>query len=147
MCRVVCISRVIFILTIMNTKIFIALDGVTCTFKTTIIQKFARRITNLVHVHLSDYAELTESLELINETTAPIIYTAARMTELAMCGGGVHIFDRTSISYVLHKHIFTIDNDVDRLNSLLYDFKSLDLCHLMADWKNTIVLLTKPGQE
>ncbi|CAK1579814.1 unnamed protein product [Parnassius mnemosyne] len=130
----------------MEAKRFIALEGLACTFKTTLLKRFAAT-NKKVTVHLSDFAEVIQELDLQNKKTAPLIYTAARVAEMAKCSAGVHIFDRVAITSVLYTHIFNEDDDDARHDSILADCASLKKSGLMADWGRTLIMLTKPGQE
>lgn len=124
---------------------FIALDGVACTSKTTILGKLARRHPEL-KVHFSDYYEYSKLYNFgSRQLTDPLIYTAIRVHEMNECEPHqIHVFDRSAISSIPYQHIFNSDLTEESVRRECMRLKNTPL---MKPWEKTLILLSKPGQE
>lgn len=124
---------------------FIALDGVACTTKSTILERLAK--TNQYIVHMVDYKEVSDMFGLGEDFVLDgIIYTMYRasFTKHETVDGTKHIFDREPGSSLLYRLIFT-DASIEQITKY---------CKLLKRVKETqstkyksIILIPKCGQE
>lgn len=123
---------------------FIALDGVACTSKTTILHKLINK--NLpIKVHLCDYYELSKLYGFTGHSSDPLVYIGARITDLNQCDPNqIHVFDRSTVSAIAYQHIFDVNMTQE---SVLRECRRLTNTPLMEPWKKTLVLVSKPTQE
>lgn len=126
-------------------NMFITLEGVACTGKTTLLQRLFRPNCR---VHLSDYHEMGIALGLQGGCADALIYTSVRASRFQPTREEpplVHYFDRSNFASVAYAHIFRPGGFSPEL--LRADCERLKAAGVMKPWARTLVLLTKPGQE
>lgn len=124
---------------------FVALDGVACTTKSTILNRLAT--TNKYNVHMVDYKEVSDLLHLGEDPVLDaIIYTLYRssFTKHETLDGSKHLFDREPGSSLLYRLIFN-NASVETITKY---------CELLKRVKETqstkyvsLILMPKSGQE
>ena len=124
---------------------FIALDGVACTTKSTILNRLAK--TNKYTVHMVDYKEVSDLLNLGEDPVLDgMIYTMYRasFTKHETVDGTKHIFDREPASALLYRMIFADSNteQITRYCELLKRVKEAQ-----STKYESIILMPKCGQE
>lgn len=125
-----------------TTPVIVALDGVACTTKTTMLKKMAHKMI----VHFDDYHEKSVAFNWERTNGTGFIYTAVRFASLQkeLDMGDVHLFDRNPLSSLWYAHVFAPEFDEKTLVDECTNFKRTKLHEI---WKNTIILLVKDGQE
>lgn len=123
---------------------FIALDGVACTSKTTILRKLKDTHPQL-KIHLCDYYELSQQYGFNGHPSDPLVYMGVRYAELNQCDmNKIHIFDRSAVAAICYQHIF--DEHMTETN-IIRECHRMTSTPLMEPWKNTLILVSKPDQE
>lgn len=121
--------------------VFIALDGVAATTKTTVISK----LRHTYKVHCADYKEVSEKLKLCanDRTLNGLVYILFRsMDHEHLKSGGRHLFDREPCAALLY-HLIHNDRPDQEVEALAHLVKRSGL---NSHWRS-LVLLTRPGQE
>lgn len=123
---------------------FLVLDGVACTGKTTTLRQLNNRPD--CRIHLSDLYEISVAVGLTRNFSDSLIYTAIRGARYhpAVEPDLVHYFDRSNVSSVLYAHVFQPTFSPELLEK---DCVILKKCGIMEPWTNTLILLCKEGQE
>ncbi|UXX41826.1 nicotinamide riboside kinase [Psilogramma increta granulovirus] len=124
---------------------FITLDGVACTTKSTILKRLAK--TNKYTVHMSDYKEVSELLELGEDTVLDaIVYTMYRSAftkhETLKCSK--HIFDRDPASSLFYRMV-AANSSTEQITKYCKILKSVkEAQHTKYE---SIILIPMSGQE
>nr|AUF82026.1 hypothetical protein [Cryptophlebia leucotreta granulovirus] len=122
---------------------FIALDGVACTTKSTVLSQMAKM--NKYSVHMIDYKEITDLLHLNKDNILDgMIYMMYRFNYQVKNTNRRHLFDREPTSAILYRLIFS-DHDDETIEMYCNIIKCLKN-QQREQWKS-IILVPCYGQE
>jgi|WetSurMetagenome_2_1015567.scaffolds.fasta_scaffold13879_3 hypothetical protein len=121
--------------------VFIALDGVAATTKTTVINK----LRDTYHVHLNDYKDVGDKLRLCpdDKMLNGLVYLLSRSLDYEHLGSRRrHLFDREPCAALLY-HLIHNDRPDKEVEALA---RMVKFYNLNSHWRS-LILLTLPGQE